>query len=233
MNQPIQLNLFATSSKPAIPVSKTQLIEVSPDAWHISGFLSFDEQVTLMHQVLNWCDDGFETPVLPSGKKMSVEVCCLGLDWKPFRYIQGQRPLPQELIEMSHRAIALTGLQHLPFEPDVAIVNKFVRNAQTKSRLGMHQDENEALVLRQQGTPVVTIIPYGARCRFRAGNTQNRDSQPYTDIEMCPGDAFVMAGASRMMYHGVLRIFPPHQPQIAGLDNTVRHSISIRQANLH
>ncbi len=55
----------------------------------------------------------------------------------------------------------------------------------------------------------------------------------YTDIEMRPGDAFVMAGASRMIYHGVLRIFPPHQPSVAGLDNTVRHSISVRQAMLH
>jgi len=232
MNQPIQLDLFAPVP-PNTSAPETQLIEVSPDAWHISGFLDFNEQVSLMHQLLNWCGDGFETPVLPSGKKMSVEVCCLGLDWKPFRYMQGRRPLPQELIDLSHLAIALVGLEHLPFEPDVAIINKFVRTAELKARLGMHQDENEHPTLQQQGSPVVTIIPYGARCRFRAGNPQNRDCQPYTDIEMCPGDAFVMAGASRMMYHGVLRIFPPHQPQIAGLDNTVRHSISIRQARLH
>jgi len=79
MNQPIQLDLFAPVP-PNTSAPETQLIEVSPGAWHISGFLDFNEQVSLMHQLLRWCDGGFETPVLPSGKKMSVEVCCLGLD---------------------------------------------------------------------------------------------------------------------------------------------------------
>ncbi len=60
----------------------------------------------------------------------------------------------------------------------------------------MHQDKDE-----HSDEPVVSLS-IGDACRFRFGNTTDR-GQPYTDIELAGGDAFVFGGPSRYAYHGV------------------------------
>jgi DNA oxidative demethylase len=88
----------------------------------------------------------------------------------------------------------------------------------------MHQDKDE---LSQ--APVVSLS-VGDSCRFRFGNTENRN-RPYVDLELASGDLFVFGGESRRAYHGVTRILPGTAPAGCGLDSG-RINVTLRVTGL-
>jgi alkylated DNA repair protein (DNA oxidative demethylase) len=217
-----------------LPEDKRERQEPQPDAVHIPDWLTLDEQVELLEWLRVWCKGGFVTPKLPYGDlEMSVRVCCLGYHWEPYQYSDPRRDMPVRLLFLYARAVAaafaprrFAPLQDMRYSPDTAIVNWYGPDA----KLGMHQDKSEDRVLLEAGSPIVTIA-LGDSCTFRIGNCQSK-SQPYTDFEMRSGDLFVMGGASRMAYHGVMKIHPGTAPPELNLSNSGRISVTIRQARM-
>lgn len=149
------------------------------------------------------------------GRKMSVKTVCLGWHWRPYAYtreavdVNGNRvlALPAWLAQLGRDAVAAAyGDAHADYAPDTALVNYY----DSQARMGMHQDKDE------KSTAPVVSLSIGDSCRFRFGNTVNRN-RPYTDVELRSGDLFVFGGPSRMAYHGVVEVYPGTAPAACGL----------------
>lgn len=70
----------------------------------------------------------------------------------------------------------------------------------------------------------------GDTCRFRFGNTENRN-KPYQDIDLTSGDLFVFGGPSRLAYHGIPKMYPGTAPRDCGLASG-RINITMRVTGL-
>lgn len=170
---------------------------------------------------------------MPDGKALSVRVLCLGWHWYPYQYSKTRedsdrlpcKAFPPRLSNLAHRALQDTLSQYDQFDPDVAIVNWY----DGRSKLGMHTDRSESALVRNAGSPIISIS-LGDTCLFRFGNNQSK-SAPYQDIELRSGDLFVFGGSDRMAYHGVLKIYPGTAPQKLGIKQG-RLNITIRETGL-
>lgn len=214
------------------PRAKQQL---APGAIHIPDWLSIGEQQQLLCLCREWAKPpaGLYAPKMPDGKPLSVRVLCLGWHWFPYRYSRTRddsdrlpcKSFPPGLHELAHRALQDTLPQYDQFDPDVAIVNWYDANA----KLGMHQDRSEAAIVRNAGSPIISIS-LGDSCLFRFGNNQTKGA-PYHDIELRSGDLFVFGDGDRMAYHGVLKIYPGTAPQALAIKQG-RLNITIRETGL-
>ena len=106
------------------------------------------------------------------------------------------------------------------YRPDTALVNYY----DAAARLGMHQDNDEAV-----DEPVVSLS-IGDTCRFRFGNVADR-GKPYTDVDLVSGDAFVFGRESRFAYYGVPKVYPGTAAPECGLDRG-RINITMRVTGL-
>jgi alkylated DNA repair protein (DNA oxidative demethylase) len=180
---------------------------VAPGAVHLPGWLDNAQQRRLVAAFRAWSAGPvpIRAAVLPGGHRMSVQTVCLGWQWRPYRYtrtaddVNGRpvAPLPQWLVDIGRAVITAAYGSHAGYRPDTALVNYYDADA----RLGMHQDKGEIV-----DEPVVSLS-VGDTCLFRFGNTRNR-GQPYDDIALLSGDAFVFGRESRFAYHGVPRTYP-------------------------
>lgn len=125
---------------------------------------------------------------------MSVRTVCVGWHWQPYRYtrtaddVNGLRvaEFPDWMVRLGRRAVlAAYGdeARAQEYTPDTALINFYDGQA----RMGMHQDKDE-----RSPAPVVSLS-IGDTCVFRVGNTETR-TRPYTDVELCSGDLFVLGG---------------------------------------
>jgi alkylated DNA repair protein (DNA oxidative demethylase) len=97
-------------------------------------------------------------------------------------------------------AIVLAAWQTLadyPHPPEACLINVYAPTA----RMGLHQDRDE----QDFSAPVVSLS-LGQTCLFRLGGTARRD--PTRSFRLTSGDALVLAGPTRLAYHGVDRIIP-------------------------
>ncbi|HET9170014.1 MAG TPA: alpha-ketoglutarate-dependent dioxygenase AlkB [Actinospica sp.] len=189
-------------------------VEIAPGAVHLPGWLSTEQQRTLVTACREWA----KGPVpmrhtrLPGGGVMSVQTVHLGWYWRPYRYTRtaddhdGARvaELPAWLADLGRQVLAAAyqdPAAAAAYHPDVALVNYYDRAA----KMGLHQDKEE-----RTPAPVVSLS-VGDRCVFRLGNTETRN-RPWTDIELSSGDAFVFGGPSRFAYHGVPKLYPNSGP---------------------
>jgi len=153
----------------------------------------------------------FFHPITPGGKPMSVSMTNLGpLGWttdaRGYRYeprhpVTGQPwpAIPTPLLELWDR---LTGS---PAPPDACLVNRYGPQA----RMGLHQDKDEA----DFSLPVLSVS-LGDTAIFRLGGA--RRSDPTTTLRLASGDVCVLAGASRLYFHGVDRILAGSSQLIEG-----------------
>lgn len=193
-------------------------MEIAPGAVHLPGWLSMDAQRRLVLACRGWV----RGPVpmrhvrLPGGGVMSVQTAHLGWYWDRYRYSRtadqhGARvpELPDWLADLG-RSVLADAYQDPDaasrYRPDVALLNYYDRDA----KLGMHQDKDE-----RSSAPVVSLS-IGDSCVFRFGNTENRN-RPWRDVELASGDAFVFGGPSRLVYHGVPKLYPESGPPGTGL----------------
>lgn len=144
-------------------------------------------------------------PHMPrSGRAFSVRMTnCGALGWVSdraggYRY-QATHPVTGAAwpaIPASVLAIwrALAAYPHLP---EACLVNFYDASA----KLGLHQDRDEA----DLSAPVVSIS-LGDSCLFRYGGVRRAD--PAKRVELRSGDVVVMGGASRLIFHGVDKIYP-------------------------
>lgn len=173
---------------------------------HLPRYFSEDEQRALVAEIRNVVAEApLFTPVMPrSGRPMSVRMTnCGPLGWvtdreRGYRYqalhpLTGKPwpPMPERLIKLWHR------LTSLAYEPEACLVNVYTDTA----KMGLHQDRDES----EFSSPVLSVS-LGNSCLFRIGGKDRKD--PTRSFRLQSGDVVIIGGASRLIFHGVDRIYP-------------------------
>jgi alkylated DNA repair protein (DNA oxidative demethylase) len=220
----------AAAGQLAFDVSSPGVERPLPDVVHVRGWLSADEQRSLVEDFRAWAAPpaGLRHPRVPAGFVMTVQSVCLGWHWQPYLYSRTAddtdgapvKPMPADLVALGRRAVADTLPEALPYDPDAAIVNLYAPTA----HLGLHQDGEEP-----SDAPVVTIS-IGDTCTFRMAGPDRRTA-PFTDVRLESGDLLVFGGANRRIFHGVPKVFPHTAPAGLGLPPG-RLSITLRETGL-
>jgi alkylated DNA repair protein (DNA oxidative demethylase) len=143
------------------------------------------------------------TPRMPrSGKPFSVRMTnCGPLGWvsdvSGYRY-QSHHPdtgTPWPAMPDIVRR-AWSELSGYPHPPEACLINFYDGEA----RMGLHQDRDE----EDFDAPVVSLS-LGDTALFRYGGLDRR--HPTTSLKLRSGDALVFGGASRLIFHGVDRLY--------------------------
>lgn len=185
------------------------------------------------------------TPVLSSGRSMSLQMTCFGKHWnaKTYRYSTQREDCDQQTVQefpsQANQILAkflfpfnktyLSEFPPLPFdreyfpEWDVGIMNLY----NSKAKLGLHADNSESLKTMQSGHPIVSVS-FGASCLFRIEGVVREDSR-YEDIVLNSGDVLLLGGASRMRYHSVLQILKDEEREISVLPPGSRLNFTFRK----
>ena len=213
--------------------SRRTRVEVAPGAVHLPGWLTLDQQRSLVTACRGWATA--PVPIrhtrLPRGGVMSVQTVCLGWHWQPYRYtrtagdVNGARvaPFPGWMLELGRRALVDAYRDPAAgdgYTPDTALINFY----DARATMGLHQDKDE-----RSDAPVVSLT-VGDSCTFRFGNTENRN-RPWTDLTLASGDLFVFGGPSRFAYHGVPKVLPGSGDPATGLASG-RLNITMRVTGL-
>jgi alkylated DNA repair protein (DNA oxidative demethylase) len=143
------------------------------------------------------------TPRMPrTGKPFSVRMTnCGPLGWvsdvSGYRY-QSHHPdtgTPWPAMPDIVRR-AWSELSGYPHPPEACLINFY----DGKARMGLHQDRDE----EDFDAPVVSLS-LGDTALFRYGGLDRR--HPTTSLKLRSGDALVFGGASRLIFHGVDRLY--------------------------
>lgn len=167
------------------------------------GWMSRDSQTDLVAELRRIIAAApLFSPLTAWGKPMSVKMTSAGRfgwfsDRKGYRYVDRHPsgsawpPIPQAVLAIWH---ALCSTER---EPDCCLINWYGPGA----RMGLHQDRDEA----DFRWPVLSIS-LGDDGLFRIGGSER--GGPTQSVWLRSGDVLVLAGASRLAYHGVDRIAP-------------------------
>ena len=168
-------------------------------------------------------------PQMPTGPTMINSLTnCGPLGWisdkRGYRYepthpVTGKPwpPIPPVVLDVAKQTAADTGYA---FEPDACLVNIYAADG----RLSLHRDYDEA----DFAWPIVSLS-FGNDAEFQlAGLKRTGPSQSFT---LHSGDVFVLAGESRLRYHGVKRIRPGTSPiEHKALPQGGRINLTLRRA---
>lgn len=144
-------------------------------------------------------------PTMPrTGKPMSVRMTnCGTLGWvtdkaRGYRYQETHPATGKPWPPIPDRLLALwQELAGFEAPPEACLVNFYDDTA----KMGMHQDSDEA----EFAAPVLSIS-LGDTCLFRIGGTERSDKAQ--SLKLASGDIVLLAGKSRLAYHGVTRTYP-------------------------
>ncbi|WP_313530126.1 alpha-ketoglutarate-dependent dioxygenase AlkB [Shinella sp.] len=164
-------------------------------------------------------------PRMPkTGKPMSVRMTnCGSLGWvtdkeRGYRYQpthpETGRPwpaIPEALLSLWND---VSGFDR---PPEACLVNFYDPDA----KMGLHQDRDE----NEFAAPVVSVS-LGDQCLFRVGGVSRND--PTRSFRLSSGDVFVFGGESRLIFHGVDRIYPDTSTL---LKNAGRINLTLRRVN--
>jgi len=165
------------------------------------GFLDKGAQDSLLNDIrLIVSSAPLFSPLTPWGKRMSVKITSAGKygwysDSNGYRYAS-KHPCGVDWPEIpkSVRTIWHDLCPESP-DPECCLVNFYTKAA----KMGLHQDRDE----KNFKHPVLSIS-LGDDALFRMGGIKKSDSTE--SIWLSSGDVLVMAGASRLAYHGIDRI---------------------------
>lgn len=173
--------------------------------------LSAAEQLAILDEVAAVIDEAPPfRPQMPTGPYMiNTLTNCGPLGWmsdkRGYRYQETHPatgkpwpPIPSTVLAVAKQAAADTGYA---FEPDACLVNIYAADG----RLSLHRDYDEA----DFAWPIVSLS-LGNDADFQLGGAAR--SGPTTTFTLNSGDVFVLAGPSRLRYHGVKRIRPGTSP---------------------
>ena len=166
------------------------------------------------------------TPRMPgSGRPFSVRMSNAGpLGWvsdaaggyryQPTHPETGKPwpPMPEMLLQL------WAALTDYPAPPEAALINFYGPRA----RMGLHVDNDEEAL----DAPVLSIS-LGAVARFRLGGLKRRDAT--ISFLLHPGDVLLLAGSSRLRFHGIDRIFPEQGEPLPPPLETGRINITLRR----
>jgi alkylated DNA repair protein (DNA oxidative demethylase) len=203
-------------------------VQLEPGLFLFQAFLSPAAQLELWQHCRALAEGPVPmfTPTVRGGKKMSVGMLCLGRHWNALTYkyeatrsdYDGQPapPIPPEFAAIASSATERAGYA---FTPDICIMNLYA----PESRMGVHQDKDERPETLTAGVPIVSVS-LGDAARFVIGGLARRD--PTRPMILRSGDVLVMAGPSRLRFHGVTRIQPGTAPDGTGPG---RFNLTLRQ----
>ncbi|ACB22143.1 alpha-ketoglutarate-dependent dioxygenase AlkB [Methylobacterium radiotolerans] len=178
--------------------------ELAPGLIHHPGFLDATARARLASEIAAILAEAPPvTPRMPRTRKpFSVRMSNAGpLGWVSdvagYRY-QPDHPetgRPWPALPPTARA-AWAALAAYPAPPEACLINLYAPG----TRMGLHQDRDEA----DLAAPVVSLS-LGAAALFRYGGLSR--SGPTRSIRLQAGDALVMGGASRLVFHGIDRLY--------------------------
>ena len=197
---------------------------------HLNRYFTVAQQQALVELTRNIAsiNRGMTIPVMPSGHKFNCSQTSCGLvgwlsDRQGYRYSRmnpvNNQPfaaMPIELIDIAQNLANLVGEFH--YQPETCLINFYPAN--TKSKLGLHQDNTEPNL-----KPCIISISLGDDCSFVIGSNRSR-KDPLKGIMLRSGDVLILHGDSRLAYHGVQRILPKTSNL---LKNHGRLNLTIRQ----
>ncbi|RVU16224.1 alpha-ketoglutarate-dependent dioxygenase AlkB [Methylobacterium oryzihabitans] len=183
----------------------TILNELAPGLFHHPGYLDAGAQAALAADLAALLREA--PPFVPrmprTGAPFSVRMSNAGpLGWVSdrdgYRYQPAHpetgRPWPAMPAAVRRAWDDLSGYPH---PPEACLVNLYAPG----TRMGLHQDRDE----RDLAAPVVSLS-LGATALFRYGATTR--GGPTRSVRLESGDALVIGGPSRLIFHGVDRIVP-------------------------
>lgn len=200
--------------------------ELPEDFVYLPGYLDREAQASLLEAVrAGVAEAPLFTPTMPkTGKPMSVRMTNFGaLGWvtdkeRGYRY-QATHPvtakpwpaIPPVLLDMWHT------LSNYPRDPEACLVNFYGPDA----KMGLHQDRDET----EFAAPVLSIS-LGDTCLFRIGGEER--TGPAVSLKLSSGDVVLLAGKSRLAFHGVTRIYPGTSTLLKGEG---RVNLTLRRVN--
>lgn len=172
---------------------------------HYPAFLDSAAQAAILRGIKRAVAEApLYTPHMPrTGRPFSVRMTNLGdLGWvsdrKGYRYQATHPetglpwpPIPGDLLRIWR---LLSAYAH---DPQACLVNYYSEGA----RMGLHRDEDE----EDFSAPVLSIS-LGDTAMFRLGGPER--SARTRLIKLSSGDVLLLAGPSRLSYHGIDRIIP-------------------------
>lgn len=189
----------------------------------LPGRLDAAAQACLVEAVLAAAVEApFHRQLTPGGKPMGVENTGLGpLSWvtdaRGYRYearhpLTGRPwpPMPQVLLDL------WADLADAAIPADACLVNLYRAGA----KMGLHRDQDEA----DFRFPVLSVS-LGDTAVFRVGGLERTD--PTRSVRLASGDVCLLAGASRLAFHGVDRILTGSSRLVPGGG---RINITLRRA---
>lgn len=164
-------------------------------------------------------------PRMPkTGKPMSVRMTnCGSLGWmtdkeRGYRYQSTHPETGRPWPAIPEVLLALwKDVSGFDKPPEACLVNFYDLDA----KMGLHQDRDE----NEFGAPVVSVS-LGDQCLFRVGGVSRND--PTRSFRLSSGDVFVFGGESRLIFHGVDRIYPDTSTL---LKNAGRINLTLRRVN--
>lgn len=189
-------------------------VEIYEDCWLIPETLNIEAQKKLMEKMREWCKGWVKYHQLPGGSITKNPMCCFGVDWQPYEYFQyADIEFPPYLEHLAYKGLTLipgssTSQYRKEWEkhkPDTAFNYWYLID----SFLSMHADNLEHPQLIKWGSPICNYA-VGDDCDLRVGGLRREDRAK--TIRMKSGDGFFMYGASRLRFHGVIRIYPDTAP---------------------
>jgi alkylated DNA repair protein (DNA oxidative demethylase) len=172
------------------------------------------------------------TPILSSGRSMSLEMTCFGKHWNPktYQYSIRREDYDQQMVEeFPSQTNEILAKFLFPFndqyqpEWDIGILNYY----SSKAKLGLHADNSESLETMQSGHPIVSVS-FGASCVFRMGGYSRTDKQ-YKNVVLNSGDVLIFGGPSRMRYHSVIQIVENEEQSFTCLPSNARLNFTFRK----
>ena len=168
-------------------------------------------------------------PQMPTGPYMINSLTnCGPLGWvsdrKGYRY-QESHPItgdpwpaiPEKVLSCAIQVAKETGYE---FEPDACLVNIYAADG----KLSLHRDYDE----NDFSWPIVSFS-FGNDADFQLAGLKR--SGPSTSFTLHSGDVFVLAGESRLRYHGVRRIRSATSPiKHSALPEGGRINLTLRRA---
>jgi len=207
----------------------------------LKGWLSFEDQLRIIETVRNLGvgKGGFYTPMYQKKSQMKLKMMCLGLHWNPVNRVYEQTrsdfdgaPAPllpdflKDLVAKCMRdADRMTSRKFPDIDPNVCICNFYAQD----SLLGLHQDREEGEESLRRQIPVISFS-IGAIGEFVFNKTRSMETARSLLLES--GDVLIFGGPSRMIFHGIRKIFPestPHElAEFTGMRNG-RLNLTLRQ----